>query len=206
LNGFEYSSFVFLLVICLGLQLTSTAHIVDKFKYIILVIFAGVISILQWLFIVQINFKNWNSSISLIQYTLFKHSSFGGNAPVPLGGLASGDSSISFLQSLIRVVFKTSLLFPYDLIQNFTNGAGHLDFTLKSIVFFTSFGLTSMVVMFLLKRKISILLFISIFLIWIYSIKSYAYHHVHIIGTALIFYLIFCLLMIPKELMSDNRS
>jgi hypothetical protein len=202
--GFEYSFLVFMSATLLFLKLFPKSEHKSRLNLLVAIIFSAVLSILSWLLMLRIYLHNWSDSMNVLKYTFFKHMASNSSIP-PFGGLASGDSAVGILQSLIRVTIQTSLILPYDLIQLISNNTSKTNFLTKFTIGATSFGVILVIIFFYKKPKKIFVSYILVYLIWILTIKSYVYHHVHIIGTALILYLMVYLLLKNDGVDDVNR-
>jgi hypothetical protein len=193
--GFEYSILVFMSVVIIYLNLLTKTKLQNVINLPVVFVTSTIVALLTWLFTLRFYFGNWTDSIKLFKYTFFKHWNSDDSSIAPIGGLVSGDDTVEFLQSLIRVTFKTSLLLPYDLIQLVSNQSNQLNLLMKIIIGGTSFGIFLLIIVFRSGPKLLTASYISVYIIWIFTIKSYVFHHVHIIGTALILFLMVYLLV-----------
>ena len=147
-------------------------------------IFAALASIYCWFIVLLNHFQTVSTSLQIISYTLVKH----GIAPpeaTPKGALSAGSGTVTLMETFLNLFFKTSLLLPYDLTIQLKNEIGN-----RHVVNLFTLLTSSIVVMLLFVWKFSLnsrIVFttLSLFL-WFLIINSYAYHHVHLLGSSLL--------------------
>jgi hypothetical protein len=189
-NGFEMTGLVAGLVLIwsfLNRQQRSLTHLMASVATVFISIVGAFIS---WLVVLIVQFEgNASTAFSLIRYTLFKHSTFNSSNPLPPGALASSDPEVSALSALFRIAVRTSLLIPYDLMLILRGDSKITHALLFFFVTLTSLATAILVVTYILGTRPSLLTaFLLVLMVWVFSIKSYAYHHVHILGSALLLF------------------
>jgi hypothetical protein len=208
-NGFEYSFLVTGIILIWYYKISDGKSIKRLLNCLMLGFFSVLGSLLSWYFVLIHQLQNNSiSAISVIRYTIFKHSSlkFAGNLSV--GALQSADPQINAFSALFRMLARTSLLLPYDIMLVIRGENRFSQILIFIFVFLTSF--TSVLILMLLLRGIPAVILlntISLLVIWIVSIKSYAFHHVHILGSALLIYLcvLYILPIIEKDKIANHN-
>jgi hypothetical protein len=205
-NGFEMTGLVAGLVLIwsfLNRQQRSLTHLMASVATVFISIVGAFIS---WLVVLIVQFEgNASTAFSLIRYTLFKHSTFNSSNPLPPGALASSDPEVSALSALFRIAVRTSLLIPYDLMLILRGDSKITHALLFFFVTLTSLATAILVVTYFLGTRPSLLTaFLLVLMVWVFSIKSYAYHHVHILGSALLLFAF--MLTITSRLERDRHA
>jgi hypothetical protein len=159
-------------------------------------IFGGFIA---WFVVLVQQFQgNTSAALTSFSYTLLKHSNLNISEGLPTGALQSSDPDINLISALFRITSRTSLVLPYDLMIILRSDSRVSQILVLIFVTFTSISVSLFLVSFILRIPLKITLVFSILLItWVFSIKSYAYHHVHILGSALLM-LMYVLIISPR--------
>lgn len=205
-NGFEMTGLVAGLVMIwlfLNRPQRSLTHLLTATATVFISIVGAIVS---WLVVLVVQFQgNTSTAFSVIRYTLFKHSDFNSSNPLPPGALASSDPEVTALSALFRMAFRTSLLIPYDLMLILRGDSKTTQALLFFFVTLTSLATAILIVTYLLSPPASLLAsFLFILMFWVFSIKSYAYHHVHILGSAMLLFTF--MLTITSRLERDRNA
>jgi hypothetical protein len=189
-NGFEMTTLV-VGIVSIWLLISSERNKVGKYLYLVFFTFVSILGGLFAWFIVLVQQLNGQTStaMSVFRYTLFKHSNLKVADALPMNVLESSDPNVNLFSALFRITARTSLVLPYDLMIIF-RGEGEL--TQIMVFFFVT--MTSFLVLFILVVSIMHVplkisgAFLLLLLTWVISIKSYVFHHVHILGSVLLLF------------------
>jgi hypothetical protein len=206
-NGFELSGIIFASTLLVLFRNSSGTRIKRTWHSFSLICISVIFSFFSWFLILFSSFSNGSLALKVMLYNLFKHSSVGTLEQVPGITLQSSDENIKFFESLFRLLFRTSVLVPYDIVIKFNMDNFLINTLVNLFILFSSFGFVFMLM--ILKRKRVDKLLFAIVCFWIISIKSFAYHHVHILGTTLLIYLIlivFSSLEVKKKISLNNKN
>lgn len=164
-------------------------------------IFGGLIG---WFLVLVQQFQgDTSAALSAFRYTLLKHSNLKISEGLPAGALQSSDPDVNFITAFFRITSRTSLILPYDLMIILRGDSKVSQILALIFVTFTSLAVCLILVSMILHiPPRNILVSIVLLITWVFSIKSYAYHHVHILGSALLIF-IYLLVISPRL---DHRS
>jgi hypothetical protein len=205
-NGFEVTGLVAGLVL-IWLFLFGRKRSLTHLLTVTAAVFISIIgAFISWFVVLIVQFQgNASTAFSVIRYTLFKHANFSASNPFPTGALASSDPEVSALSAFFRIAVRTSLLIPYDLMLILRGESKTTQALLFFFVTLTSLATAILLVTYFLGTPPSLLaMHLFVIMFWVFSIKSYAFHHVHILGSALLLFAL--MLTITSRLERDRNA
>jgi hypothetical protein len=203
-NGFEMTGLTIGLV-SVWLFFSSRRKDAKVFFYSVFVFFVSIFGgLIAWFIVLVQQFQGSAYAASAaFRYTLLKHSNLEISKGFPAGALQSSDPDINFISALFRVTSRTSLVLPYDLMILLRGDTRVAQILVLVFVTLTSIAASLFLISLVLRIPLKITFVFFILLIaWVFSIKSYAYHHVHILGSALLM-LTYLFIISPRL---DRRS
>jgi hypothetical protein len=181
-NGFEFFFFQLSILLVFFLLVFSELSLWKVLKsWIFLTISSWLVSILLWTLTIYSNLKSISDSISLIIYTIFKHSLFRADS-TPVGAVTSGDTSLGLLSGLRKLSLEMSIFIPYPFPQTLQSKLGLSDEILAFFKISTSMAVLLMLIFVASQRYFRDgRVFLGI-LLWCFSaiaVNSYAFNHPH---------------------------
>jgi hypothetical protein len=199
LNGFEFSLLCFGMTLVILFDEANRRHLKEVKSIFMTLAVSICFSFISWFVVLYSYFKDAMQSLNIIIYNTTKHSGLFDQISVPKEALISSDVHVNTIQVIFRVFIQCSLLLPYTLLRALDDLPDSRILTLKIVALLTSPIIV--LIYFILTRKLNVtgVLFLLLLLLWIVSIKSYAYHHTHIIGSAILLYICVILIFVPKN-------
>jgi len=111
----------------------------------------------------------------------------------------SSDVHVNAIQAIFRVFIQCSLLLPYTLLREFDSSSHKTILALKIIAILTSPLIFIIFYTFTRKLGFKETCLLILLLAWVVTIRSYSYHHTHIIGSGILLYYCVMLTITPKN-------
>jgi hypothetical protein len=181
-NGFEFFFFQVSILLLFLLLVFSEISLGNVLKFwVFMTVSSWLVSILLWTLTIYSNLKSISDSISLIIYTIFKHSLFRADS-TPVGAVTSGDTSLGLLSGLRKLSLEMSLFIPYPFPQTLQSKLGLTDELLAFLRISTSTAVISLLILLASRRYVRDGRVFFGVLLWCFSaiaVNSYAYNHPH---------------------------
>jgi hypothetical protein len=188
LHGFEFSIFIFALVLVLPYPInmrfrTILSYNVTSFFY------GALLAITHWISILFLNTKDFKLSMNILFHTFFKQTHLL-DIDAPLYAIDSGYNSVSITEGLFRFIFQTSFLFPHPFPEQVSSLIPEPEKVLWILAFITSYGFLTFALMLESFRKrerfkSNICLSLIFTLLGAFLLHDYVYFHRHFMGTVI---------------------